>query len=351
MGRMIDNMVTFLQRVTDRNRVLKAMPNKFRLQNGVLITESADGKVRTLSANSYAQGGVTNYMLEKTEAVTASGEEEWAFAISHENRARNNGGPLKSEVRGTWHEMKKLFESAKAQAGSVATVGANSTGAGWGRFMKIMIGSLVAIFVLLTIVPVAIQSILNPSMTSRVASTADLTPSLGGSPDMSQLTDPAQAGAALAGQKPASQESRVTPSEMKSLETMKGKIVFGDESGKPFYVFSDPNCPHCKKFDRTLQNVPKGFKAVVLPVAFISGSKELAAASICAKEPLTAWRIATESGRATNPSCTEGIRLVEENSAMLSGMRLTSTPSIVSPNGLIYAGSMTSEQLAVMVQN
>lgn len=354
MGRLIEKSIGFLQRVTDRNRIFKPQGVSHVMTNGLLISEWADGSARYIKSESIRTKAYTEFTLSKDAKSEVKSEEEmWGFTIKS---VEDSVERVVLALQGPWHEMQKLLKSARVQAASasfesVASVGNPQSSWTFGRIAKWVVGGSALMFFLLVLVPVFVQVMINPSMTSRTAGMPEFQ-----APYPGQATQPQFAGAAPAIQPeatvaPKSPDAKATEQEMKTMASLKGKFEFGDKDGKTFYVFTDPNCPHCKRLDGTLRNLPKGYKAQIIPVAFQSGSKELASAVLCSKDSIGEWNVAINGGRPATAACAEGSRLVEENNATLTFMRLNSTPSIISPNGLLYAGSLSPEQLAKVLAN
>lgn len=116
--------------------------------------------------------------------------------------------------------------------------------------------------------------------------------------------------------------------------------------GKPFVVFSDPNCPACRQLEIQLASVSKDkFTPIVVPVAFKEGSQPKVTGIFCAKDVATAWSQAVGTDESAAPSCTKGDAQAQSNNAAFIALRFSSTPTIVAPNGRVISGVGTSEQL------
>jgi protein-disulfide isomerase len=116
--------------------------------------------------------------------------------------------------------------------------------------------------------------------------------------------------------------------------------------GKPFAVFSDPNCPACRELEKLLQSMSKDkFMPIVVPVAFKPGSMEAVAGVMCAKNLAAAWTAAAATAAPPAPTCAKGEAQVQNNNAAFVALRLNSTPTLVAPNGRVIAGTGTPEQV------
>lgn len=123
------------------------------------------------------------------------------------------------------------------------------------------------------------------------------------------------------------------------------------KSGPSLVVFSDPNCPFCQRLEATLGDFDKKAAISVIPVGYKSGSKELAAAVLCAKDPAAAWKTAITYGKSPGPVCAEGLKKIELNNQLFESLNLTSTPTLVSPKGLMLNGALQAQELDVLLQN
>ena len=116
--------------------------------------------------------------------------------------------------------------------------------------------------------------------------------------------------------------------------------------GKPFAVFSDPNCPACRAFEKQLQAMDKSkFMPIVVPVAFKPGSNEAVAGVMCAKNIAAAWATAAGTNSVPSPSCPKGETHVQNNNAAFVALRFHSTPTLVAPNGRVIEGTGTTDQV------
>ncbi|MDF2461936.1 MAG: hypothetical protein K0Q43_171 [Ramlibacter sp.] len=154
---------------------------------------------------------------------------------------------------------------------------------------------------------------------------------------------------------------RVNPAELVMLRTAAGRGgVNLAEGGKAFYVFSDPKCPYCQQLERTLEQLGTGYRPVILPVAYKEGAKEVAQAVLCAREPKAAtrlWRQALASPDepvkgGTKATCSEGAALLNDNMTLFEMLKLTGTPTVITPTGRMFSGSSsaTVEQLRAALE-
>lgn len=115
--------------------------------------------------------------------------------------------------------------------------------------------------------------------------------------------------------------------------------------GIPFYVFSDPSCPFCVELERSLGKIDPAYQPIVLPLGLKPGSREIAAAAVCAKDKAKAWTGALLEGKAGGEVCAAGLAAVDANDALFRRLSLNSTPTMISPKGLIIVGSGSPERI------
>lgn len=132
---------------------------------------------------------------------------------------------------------------------------------------------------------------------------------------------------------------------------LENAIQFGAKAAAPentLYVFTDPQCPYCKEFERTLATLGPEWSVRVLPVGFKPGSMEMADAALCAKDPAQAWKY-TIQGRGINESqsCARSARKNTETFSMLG---MTSTPSTLRGDGKLFEGAVSKAELESAVQ-
>lgn len=162
-------------------------------------------------------------------------------------------------------------------------------------------------------------------------------------------------------------QPRVTANELTMLRTaaQRSGIALAD-SGKVFYVFSDPNCPFCQQLEGTLEQLGSGYQPVILPVAYKPGSKDLAQAMLCTKDSKgqrdaaaqrKLWRQALakpgEALKGAGPAdCAEGLTQLTDNMTLFEMLKLTGTPTLITPSGRLFSGasSATVEQLRTALE-
>lgn len=130
------------------------------------------------------------------------------------------------------------------------------------------------------------------------------------------------------------------------------KIHFGQssvEKGHTLYVYADPNCPACKRFEPHIQDLAKDYSVYVLPVPFKDGSLSLADKILCSSEPSTNWRNVMQLavGQApadvtSVPECSAGYGAITMNAEMYKKLDFKVTPMVVDDTGFVFPEGATA---------
>jgi protein-disulfide isomerase len=135
----------------------------------------------------------------------------------------------------------------------------------------------------------------------------------------------------------------VSPDAAKLISSLNGVRLPSSGKGKPYFVFSDPNCPFCQRMEQSIEKVINN-QAVILPLGFRQGSRDVAAAVLCAKDQAAEWKKAIE-GRSTAKPCDDGYRQVDANMAVFEKLGLAYMPTTVTPAGNMLAGVLEPGEL------
>jgi len=124
------------------------------------------------------------------------------------------------------------------------------------------------------------------------------------------------------------------------------------KGGKSFVVFSDPNCPFCRELEKSLAQLDGGLNPVVLPLGFKEGARDLSAAILCSKDPVIAWKAYMRDGQKPGAQvCQDGLAKVDANMALFRDLQMGSTPTLVSPSGVVVVGSGTPDAIRMVMSN
>ncbi|MGA7949580.1 MAG: DsbC family protein [Thiobacillaceae bacterium] len=127
------------------------------------------------------------------------------------------------------------------------------------------------------------------------------------------------------------------------------KIVKGDGSRK-LAVFSDPDCPYCKRFENELTKVDNvTIYTFLTPIASLHpGAINVAKQIWCEKDRVTAWHdymLKAEKPKAT-ATCNNP---VDENIALSNQLKVSGTPTLIFENGQRVAGMVPADKLETLL--
>jgi thiol:disulfide interchange protein DsbC len=108
-------------------------------------------------------------------------------------------------------------------------------------------------------------------------------------------------------------------------------------------VFSDPNCPYCKRFETDLANVDDITIYTFLYPILSQDSHEKAKAVWCSADKSRAWSALMLSG--TVPTAARCDTPIEKNLEFARKYRITGTPTLVFANGERVPGAIPQAQL------
>lgn len=129
------------------------------------------------------------------------------------------------------------------------------------------------------------------------------------------------------------------------------KFVKGDGSRK-LAVFSDPECPYCKKFEQELTKVTNiTVYLFPFPIASLHPQSVADAKAIwCAPDRNAAWQAALlkgvmpkNDGKCKNP--------IDENIALASKLRISGTPTLIFANGQRVPGMVPADKLEQLLNS
>lgn len=122
------------------------------------------------------------------------------------------------------------------------------------------------------------------------------------------------------------------------------KIVKGKGTYK-FAVFSDPDCPYCKKLETSLQSLNDYTEYVFLfPIDGLHPGATAKAESIwCAKNSAKAWKEALVDGK--NPEQKTCTNPVEKDHVLGTGFGVQGTPTLINSKGKTVPGAVEGQAL------
>ena len=112
-------------------------------------------------------------------------------------------------------------------------------------------------------------------------------------------------------------------------------------------IFSDPNCPYCKRFEKELANVDDITIYTFLYPILSEDSHEKAKAVWCSADKSKAWSALMLNG--TVPAAARCDTPIENNLALARKYHITGTPTLVFANGERVPGAIPQAQLEKML--
>ena len=109
-------------------------------------------------------------------------------------------------------------------------------------------------------------------------------------------------------------------------------------------IFTDPNCPYCKRLEKEMQQVDNVTVYRFL-LAILPGSPEKAKDIWCSKDREKAWRDALLNGinpPKAKPCDTSALAAV---SKLAEKLRINGTPAVIFENGVINPGAMPAAEI------
>ena len=124
-------------------------------------------------------------------------------------------------------------------------------------------------------------------------------------------------------------------------------IVSGDPKGAEMAVFTDPDCPYCRKFEEVLKDV-KGVKVYTFLMPLIQlhpDAKRKSEAIWCAKDRHGALQqVMLNDKPITDSGCETPL---DEIAALARKLKINGTPTIISKDGRKLGGMLPADKLKV----
>lgn len=120
------------------------------------------------------------------------------------------------------------------------------------------------------------------------------------------------------------------------------KVVKGDGS-RQLVVFSDPNCPYCKKLEQELVKLDNVTIYTFLYPVLGEDSKTLSIATWCASDRARAWSdMMLGQKRPTLVSC---VTPINDNTVLGTRLGITGTPTLIAADGRMLPGAAPADKI------
>lgn len=157
-----------------------------------------------------------------------------------------------------------------------------------------------------------------------------------------------------AGQRMENGELKLSEPQLKDLLSIESKVGFPlrpvNPDGTPFYVFADPNCPHCKNLEKELEKLDDKWNPIIIPVGILGeNSSNLVASIESAESPDAAaveWKNAIEGRATTSLQTYAGQQKARVSQAFFTLLGLPGTPALISADGRVIAQEISSKYLS-----
>jgi thiol:disulfide interchange protein DsbC len=110
-------------------------------------------------------------------------------------------------------------------------------------------------------------------------------------------------------------------------------------------IFSDPDCPHCRRLEAELKSVSDvTIHTFLMPIAALHPQARAKAIAVwCAKDRLGAWQALM--ARDQQPRAADCAHPVDRNVALAERLGVTGTPTLVAADGRVLPGAASAEQI------
>ncbi|WP_206956318.1 thioredoxin fold domain-containing protein [Trinickia acidisoli] len=120
---------------------------------------------------------------------------------------------------------------------------------------------------------------------------------------------------------------------------------------KTLYVYSDPNCPACRRFEAHINDLARDFSIYVLPVAYQEGSAKIASQILCASDRKQKWMMTMSRAKTSDPvagdDCENGYGGLKANMDTFESLGFDSTPRVVGGDGTVFAAGATANAIRI----
>ncbi|GLO32912.1 DsbC family protein [Pseudomonas putida] len=121
------------------------------------------------------------------------------------------------------------------------------------------------------------------------------------------------------------------------VATGKYSVKLSEGAKGTVYIFSDPSCPHCQKFEPELEQLAADHTVEIFPVSVIGGegSAKPIAQMLCApvEQRASMWKAIAKGRPVEGPVCEEGLTHVRANDQVFRKLQFLGTPTVINQQG------------------
>jgi len=150
------------------------------------------------------------------------------------------------------------------------------------------------------------------------------------------------------------QQKQVTSVDVSKIPVDKAIIIGNPKGAKKLYVFTDPDCPYCKKAHTELKKLATiapdvAIHIMLYPLAMHPGAYDKAR-TIIETQSQDLLDKAFDGKEIPKPSKESSKKVIDEIIAFANGNGISGTPTLVMPDGKVEVGMRDAETLKKMLQ-
>jgi len=147
-----------------------------------------------------------------------------------------------------------------------------------------------------------------------------------------------------------------TPTGVRSVDpaklTPEGGVILGNSvAAKKVYVFTDPQCPYCRKIHEEFKKVVAGRKDIAFVMKFFPlsshpDSYRISKSIVCASS-LSLLEDSLADRPIPDPTCETDA--IDKSLALGKELGIRSTPTLILPDGRVLPGFKTAEKILELI--
>lgn len=147
--------------------------------------------------------------------------------------------------------------------------------------------------------------------------------------------------------------------DQSKLDVKNAILVKKANPEKAIYVFSDPDCPYCKKLERSFDELTD-VTVYIFPLPLDElhpNAANIAMGALCSTNPSTAWTDYTQKGvvpvavtKTKDSRCEANAKnILAANKAYAKEFGIAGTPAIIFPSGELVPGAIPAAQIMLKI--